>query len=187
MTCIAGFIKDGTVWMGADSLAARGATWHAQTRADSKIFINGHFLIGFTDSYRMGQLLQYSFIPPDRPTGMDVHQYMATHFINRVRKCLELGGYASKSDGVEEGGEFMAGYMGRLFVIHDNYQVAESVDCFNAVGCGAQVALGALSVPMKDRSPGQRILYALKAAADYTSGVRGPFHILSMPSENKTP
>ena len=187
MTCIAGFIKDGTVWMGADSLAVRPNTGSAQIRADNKMFINGHFLIGFTDSYRMGQLLQYSFIPPDRPLGMDAHQYMATWFINKVRKCLDLGGYASKSDGVEEGGEFMVGYMGRIFMICGNYQVAESADCFNAIGCGAQVALGALSVPMKDRSPGQRILYALKAAADYTSGVRGPFHILSIPSENKTP
>ena len=56
MTCIAGLIEDGNIWIGGDSAAV--THYRMMKRADTKVFINGPFLIGFTSSYRMGQILQ---------------------------------------------------------------------------------------------------------------------------------
>ncbi|WPA89675.1 peptidase HslV family [Moorella phage MTATph1] len=167
--------------MGADS-AGVGNYYNLSIRADRKVFKNGPFLMGFTSSFRMGQLLQYSFVPPDHPFNsdgapMDTHKYMATVFIDAVRDCLKNGGFAAKYNEKEEGGTFLVGYRGRLFYVLDDYQVGEPVDNFFAVGCGASFALGSLYSTLNE-PPEQRIYKALEAAEHFSAGVRRPFVIL---------
>jgi hypothetical protein len=89
MTCIAALVKDKKVYMGADSAGLAG--YHLGIRADRKIFMNSGFLFGFTSSFRMGQLLQYSFKPPPFK-GRDLDRFMVRDFIEAVRKCLSKGG-----------------------------------------------------------------------------------------------
>ena len=57
MTCIVGLIDGRRVWMGGDSAGVSGLD--ITVRADAKVFRNGDFLIGFTSSFRMGQLLAF--------------------------------------------------------------------------------------------------------------------------------
>ncbi|KKN17732.1 hypothetical protein LCGC14_0962700, partial [marine sediment metagenome] len=58
MTCIVGFIDDGgKAWMGGDSAGVAGH--HTHPRRDPKVFRVGPVLIGYTSSFRMGQLLRY--------------------------------------------------------------------------------------------------------------------------------
>ena len=107
---------------------------------------------------------------------------MVTIFIDAVRKCLKDGGYASKEKDQEWGGAFLVGYKGRLFMIQDNYQVAESVDNFQSVGCGEEIARGALCVT-SGMAPELRIKSALEAAERYSAGVRGPFVIKELQNQ----
>ena len=65
-------------------------------RADEKVFRNGDFLMGFTTSFRMGQLLRYKLNPPRRHPDDRVAKYMVVDFIDAVRECLKAGGWASK-------------------------------------------------------------------------------------------
>lgn len=150
-------------------------------RADSKVFRNGPFIMGFTASFRMGQLLRYSLVVPDHDPRVEVEKYMATSFINAVRQCLKDGGYAEKNNEVESGGTFLVGYKGRLFEIEDDYQVGESLNGFAAVGCGFAYALGSLH-STDGMKPEDRIRKALVTAEHFNAGVRGPFVILN--SEN---
>lgn len=176
MTCIAGIVHDGKVYMGADSAAVDG--YELYQRADSKVFINGEFLFGFTSSFRMGQLLRYKFIPPQRRKNLSVETFMVKVFVEKIRTCLKKGGFAERKNNVETGGTFIVGYKARLFTIERDFQVGCSIENFAAVGCGGSYARAVLWQLGNSRaSPNYKILQALKAAEYFSAGVRRPFVI----------
>jgi hypothetical protein len=178
MTAIAAVVHGGRVYVGGDSAGVSG--WTMSVRADLKVFTNGPFVMGFTTSFRMGQLLRYALVPPVHPDGMDDARFMVTVFIDAVRECLRIGGWATKDKDREAGGTFLVGYHGRLFVVDNDYQVGEPADGIAAVGTGDGAALGALFAT-PDMGPAERILLALRAAERHNVGVRGPFHIDAEP------
>lgn len=179
MTCIVAVKKDGVVYMGADSAGVGG--YSMRVRSDPKIYRNGKFLFGFTTSFRMGQLLAYSFVPPthygDEGT---IEKFMATKFVDAVRKCLKDGGFARKDSEEERGGVFLVGYEGRIFRIDCDYQVGESAHDFEAVGCGEDIAMGALwAMSKRGVTPELQVRTALHAAEQFSAGVRGPFLLMA--------
>ena len=172
MTCIVGIEDHGRVHLGADSAGVSG--YALTVRADQKVFTTGKFVMGFTTSFRMGQLLRYCFTVAAAPEDMDDVEYMSTCFVDAVRSCLKTGGYARSSDGRESGGCFLVGYRGRLYVVDSDYQVGLPADGYAAVGCGADIALGALYAS-RGMDVAERIEVALDAAERFSGGVRGPF------------
>ncbi|WBB78750.1 hypothetical protein O7606_21425 [Micromonospora sp. WMMD882] len=178
MTAIVGLAQDGTVHIGGDSAGVSGLS--LSVRADSKVFHTGRYLFGFTTSFRMGQLIRYSFDPP-KPKKGDLAAFMSTTFVDALRDCLKAGGWARKENDREEGGTFLVGVRGRLFTVYDDYQVAQAADGFAAVGCGEDIALGALyATAGTGLKPGRRVKVALRAAERFSAGVRGPFVCLSL-------
>lgn len=177
MTCIVGFVEGDTIWMGGDSAGVGG--YSLTVRADQKVFRNGPMIFGFTTSFRMGQLLRYSLVVPDRHPDMDVDKFMVTAFIGAVRECLKTHGYAKKENEQESGGTFLVGYSKRIFRVCDDYQVGTALDGYDACGCGEDVARGAMfaSEHLDGRS---RVLKALAAAERCSAGVRGPFFVDSI-------
>jgi len=178
MTCIAAIVDNGIIYMGADSAGTSG--YEQRLRRDEKIFINNDFIMGFTSSFRMGQLLRYSFKPPKfHADDKDIFAYMATDFVNEVRSCLKSGGYAQSDKGEETGGCFLVGHKGRLFEIEDDYQVAEVYESYMAIGSGQSYAIGAFAAtegePVKTR-----LEKALKIAEKFNAGVSGPFNYLTL-------
>jgi hypothetical protein len=160
--------------MGGDSAGVGG--YSLTVRADQKVFKNGPMLFGFTSSFRMGQLLRYALTVPDHDPRVSVDKYMATTFIDAVRDCLKSHGFARKDAESESGGTFLVGYRGQLFVVHDDYQVGRSADGFDAVGCGHEIAKGALYATAHLRGK-KRVAVALEAAERFSAGVRSPFCI----------
>lgn len=182
MTAIAGFCEGGKVWIGGDSAGVSG--YDLCVRSDPKVFVKGEFAFGFTTSFRMGQLIRYSLTIPEKPFGVTNHEYMATLFVDALRKCLKDGGFAVKDKEREEGGQFLVGYRSKLYLIDYDYQVMEPDDIYAACGCGAQVVRGALFAVFALRnvmSGRDAVLLALKAAERCSTGVRGPFSIVSVP------
>ncbi|ARQ13204.1 hypothetical protein NXC12_PD00095 (plasmid) [Rhizobium etli] len=177
MTCIVGVAQNGNVWIGGDSAASNG--YSSTVRKDVKVFRNGPFIMGFTSSFRMGQLLAHSFRPPTRHADADVYAFMVTDFVDEVRRCLKVGGWAESQNNKESGGTFLVGYEGRLFKIQTDYQVGESLAGHDACGCGENTALGSLFSTVGEK-PESRIMTALAAAAEYSTGVRPPFSIESL-------
>jgi ATP-dependent protease HslVU (ClpYQ) peptidase subunit len=176
VTCIAGVVAaDGTVYIGGDSAGVAG--WSLSVRADSKVFTLGDLAMGFTTSFRMGQVLRYSLDVP-KYDGDDLERWMATTFIDAVRECLKKAGWATKDKEQESGGDFLVGLHGRLFSVHGDYQVGEDADGVAAVGCGGDIALGALWATRGLEAP-KRVRTALEAAERFSAGVRGPFTIVS--------
>lgn len=172
MTCIAAIAHDGRVFMAADSAGLAGLD--LVIRKDPKIYRVGDFMFGFTSSFRMGQLLGHKFNPPQHQSDLTTETYMATAFVDALRETLKAGGYARINNGEEAAGDFLVGYRGRLFRICCDYQVAESIENFDAVGCGAQLAIGALHATA-DQKPLARLNKAMEAAEAFSAGVRRPF------------
>ena len=175
MTCIIGLKHKGDIYIGADSAGVGGSS--ISNRVDSKIYEVGEFIFGFTSSFRMGQLLGYSFKPPIHSKGISIEEFMCTSFINEVKATLKEGGFSRNKNGEDEGGTFIVGYRGRLFTIFDDYQISEVADTYDAVGCGEDLAKGAM-YSTKTLLPLKRIRNALEAAAYFSSGVRAPFKII---------
>lgn len=178
MTCIVGLVEHGKVFIGGDSCVSRGYIQQTMT-AQKKVFRHGNFLIGYSGSLRMEQLLQFAFSPPEHPKDLSIERYLATLFVDALRNALKEAGNAMKQNEQESSpGYFLVGYQGRLVTIESDYSFTEIADGFDAIGSGNEVALGAMHAT-KDMSliPQKRIELALEAAAAYCRGVRGPFVI----------
>lgn len=176
MTCIAAIAAGGIVHMIGDSAGVSG--WDLSLRKDTKVFRVADMVMGFTSSFRMGQLLRYNLSAPKHHPDVDLFTYMVTAFIPAVRDCLKSGGYARIDSNEEHGGCFLVGVKGRLFRVDSDFQVGESIYPFESVGCGAPYALGALSVLIDDesRTPEQSLNCALLRSERFSAGVRRPFH-----------
>lgn len=179
MTAIVGLVHDGDVSMGGDSAGA--SETYIACRVDPKIFRSGEYLIGYTTSFRMGQLLKYSLELPEPPSSGDLMRFMATEFITAVRLCLKNGAWSEVEKSRETGGNFLVGVAGRLFEVEGDFQVTEEVQGYAAVGSGALLALGSMhSTVLSTYSPSKRIRLALEAAECFNPKVRRPFHILTL-------
>jgi hypothetical protein len=163
--------------MGGDSAGVAGFT--LRLRSDLKVFQIGEFLIGYTSSFRMGQLLRFEFNPPEHPEGLDDFTYLVKHFIPAVRQCFKDGGYSTISSNQETGGTFIVGYRGGLYEVDDDFQVGIPFDGYAAVGCGTDIAVGALFAS-RHLPPRQQVMTALKASERFSAGVRAPFKILHL-------
>lgn len=134
MTCIIGLAEKKTVFMSADSAGVAGLD--IVTRKDPKVFLNGEFLIGYTTSFRMGQILRYSFNPPKPREGINSYEYMCTEFIDALISSLKDKGFAKVDNNRISGGTFLVGYRGSLFEIDSDFQVGEVLKNYVSVGCG---------------------------------------------------
>lgn len=178
-TCIVGIEHEGHVYIGGDSAGVKGLS--IQTRRDEKVFKNEDFVMGFTSSFRMGQVLRYAFVPPEHSPRKDDMEYLVTDFIDAVREAYKESGFMSKdeeSNSAESGGTFLLGYKGNLYIVDDDFQVGQTHDGYAAVGCGSDLALGSLYTSSFS-DPVERMEVALKAAAHFSAGVRGPFNYVS--------
>ncbi|MGI5337701.1 hypothetical protein ACQEVS_10030 [Streptomyces sp. CA-181903] len=184
MTVIVGLVHEDQVHIGGDSAGVSKYSLSIAIRKDSKVFRNGRYAMGFTTSFRMGQLLHHAFKAP-RPKG-DLERFMATKFVDKVRACLKDGGWARKDSEQEWAGTFLVGVYGRLFVIGGDYQVGEPADGYAAVGCGSDLALGALhaTAPV-GLSPRERLDAALAAATHHSAGVCGPYSYATAPAHSE--
>lgn len=177
MTAVVGLVHGGSVYIGGDSAGVAGMS--LTVRADTKVFRKKRYLFGFTTSFRMGQLIRYSLKLPKPPRDLD--RFMATTFVDALRDCLKAGGWAAKENDREEGGTFLVGVDGHLFTVYSDYQVAKAADGFAAVGCGDEIALGALFATARTGlRPRRRVMGALAAAERFSAGVRGPFVCLKL-------
>ena len=177
MTAIAGYTDGKTVFIGGDSAGTAGH--YLQTRTDCKVFKSGEMIMGFTSSFRMGQILQYHLSPPKRLEGQKDYEYMVKQFIPAVKAALKEHGYERSKSGEETGGVFLVGYRGGLYCVEGDYQVGSLHKNYHACGCGKDLILGALhALEDYDIPIPEQINIALGAAAEFSSYVKAPFTIL---------
>lgn len=183
MTCIIGYIDKEGVYIGGDSAAISTDDLSLNLRNDEKVFAKGEFIFGYSTSFRMGQLLKYKLRIPSHPKGMENHQYMATIFIDAVKKCFEDNDYNDMMG--DDGGCFLVGYQGKLYSILPDYQVAMPREAYSSIGCGEHIAMGAMYAST-EKDPIKKIEVALNAATTFSMGVRPPFNYVKLLNKKRT-
>lgn len=179
MTCVVGVIHENNVWLGADSAAF--ADLDIVTRSDEKVFQNEEFIIGFSGSYRIGQLIRYAFTPPEKSAKSTEMSFMVNEFVDAIRDLCKEKGVLGKENEIEVmEASLLVGYAGKIYCIEQDFQVSILAERYAAIGTGSQVALGALHAlkDFKDIPPTERINKALQAASEYSVGVRSPYVVI---------
>ena len=177
MTCIVGYECDGKVFMGGDS-ASTGGTNQRISKSD-KVFTRGKFLIGYTSSFRMGQVLRFQLNVPHQSEDQEDYEYMCTTFVNSVIQLFKSSHFIK--DDANEGGTFLVGYKNKLYIVDNDFQVNISEDPFESCGSGSDIAMGAMKIlheTCNGLSPAKKITMALEAASRYNAAVRPPFIII---------
>ena len=180
MTCIVAIAQNGVVYMGADHAASDDKTGWILSRKDPKVFKVGQYGIAFTDSFRMGQILQYNWTPPKytaTKTNVGLDKFMRTKFIDSVKEAFKEHGYGNfgPSEDGDTGGIFIVGVCGRLFTVDEDFHVGENVVNYMAEGSGGTIALGALHATKKQKNPRIRLKAALEAATEFNMSVSAPY------------
>jgi ATP-dependent protease HslVU (ClpYQ) peptidase subunit len=179
MTCIVAIAQNGTVYMGADHAASDDKTGWILARKDPKVFKVGQYGIAFTDSFRMGQILQYNWSPPKytpTKTNSGLDKFMRTKFVDSVKDAFRAQGFGSQVSGQEdEGGIFLIGVEGRIFTMDEDFHIGENIVNYMAEGSGGHIALGALHATKNQKNPKMRLKLALEAAAEFNMAVSAPF------------
>lgn len=173
MTCIVGVEHNNKVYIGGDSMAAAG--WDSHTIDFKKVFRNGEFLIGYSNSFRMGQLLQHSLSIP-KQNNIDDYSYIITCVVPTVQELFIDNRFGKLSDNRVEGGDFLLGYRGKLYKIDSDFQVMRYKSGVYALGCGYAYALGSV-ITNKSDDVKERILTALSVSAEFSNGVCPPFYV----------
>jgi hypothetical protein len=138
-------------------------------------------IFGFTSSFRMGQILNYSFVIPDHDKEKGDFEYLCTDFIDALIDQFIDKRYAKINNNEVSGGFFLMGYRGRLYSVEDDFQVSEMINPYDSCGNGASYALGALhAIEGLSMSPEDRVKTALRAAECFSAAVQSPFTIISV-------
>jgi hypothetical protein len=175
MTCIIGLIHNGSVYIGGDSIAASG--YDARQIAFNKVFQIGEFLIGYTFSFRLGQILEHCLvIEPQLEDESDLHYLIAT-FIPTVKSLFNEHGLTYPGDnGDEVYGNFLLGYRGHLYSIGNAFAVMEYSEGYAVAGCSTDYALAAMEA-LRDLPPKERLERAFEIVNKFSAGVLPPFNI----------
>ena len=170
MTCIVALEDNGKVYMGADSAAVDGEA--ISLRKEPKIFKCGEFLIGFSHSFRYGQIVEHCFNPP-KVTEKNIIKYMVTKFVPELRITLAMNEFEEKESCM------IIGYKGKIFYVESDWNVGYDDTNYHAIGSGAPTAFGSL-YSTQGQHPLDRVRIALEAAQEFTTSVRGPFNYLDV-------
>lgn len=184
MTAIAGVQHEGVVYIGGDSLSGEVQSHNKQVVQNPKVLrlpqpTGGlsEILIGFSWSWRIGNLLQHALDIPDHKTrwgvAKDSLEYVVRHLVPSMQKVM-----ANAVVGADDKLNVVLGYGGRLFEIQSDFSVLEPTDHYAAVGSGYTYALGSLHTTRNMAvSPPDRITLAIEAAIEHSAFVGGPILI----------
>lgn len=178
MTCVVGIVDGDSIYMGADSCSSGGDYY--ETTTEEKVFEKDDFIYGYSGSWRIGQLLRYSFVAPDRTTS-NVKEYFVTDFIDAFKDCIKDKHNKEESDSWD----ILVGHCGHLFHIDSYFHVSErSEHNFMSIGSGGLTSDGAMYV-LDGEKPTERILQALEAASKFIMSVCPPFIVKRIESNSK--
>lgn len=184
MTCIAGLVHNGVVYMGADSIAIDHHSTFETANTD-KVFIRDDFIYAIAGAWRIRDILQYSFTPPEHNPDHSTDKYMKSTYVQALVKCFEDNKFLTIKDGVMELSDaaLLIGYRGELFMLNSDMAMLRCQDWGAAEGSGYQAAFAVLYALDKHGlidDPETRLMIALEAAEQTIASVRRPFKVLSL-------
>ncbi len=168
MTCIVGISDGRRVLIGADSAFSANGGSIVVTDDPPKAWKLGAWCVGFCGDMDVICIMKRELTSSEYSSVQEVVDAINEH--------------APKNSSYEyliaKGAKLWCGTEKSFWACQDRRAGRRTARASHAIGSGAEVALGALYDP-KHRSDTRKILVALEAASYHTSGVRGPFRIVS--------
>jgi ATP-dependent protease HslVU (ClpYQ) peptidase subunit len=172
MTCVVGLITDVGLVFGADSLVTT-ETGLKLTLLDKKVFVKNNVLFGFCGDLRFGQLVKHRFTPPSPGRSKDLEAFMHTKFLPDLQKFCTDSGVLKMED---LSFELLIGIHRSIYTIASDFSVVEASTRYQAIGSGAEYALGVMYATKSLSNFQQRITLALEASSAFSQTVAKPFH-----------
>ena len=182
MTCIVGIKTDDNVYIGADTFGSNSFTGHSYIRP--KIFKKDNFIYGVCGSYRVMQLLEFSYSTPLRTIGQSIEHYLYAKIPDSIRDCLKNGGVINSTNNIEtiaQNSSFLFAYENRLFVFQHDFSILEPIANYATTGSGcyhAEASLYSTENVIKDTE--ERIKKAIICASNYVLSVNNKIDIISL-------
>lgn len=177
MTCIIGLEEEGKAWIGGDSAAV--SNWERRESAISKVFKVSGYTIGYTTSFRMGQLLRYSISYPPVPREL-TEEFLVKEFVEPIRKVFKEFGFSKVDNNEEVGGAFLVGAKNKIFQIDCDFQVQHYLNGLYSIGSGSSYALGAMVALRPNTDPKNRIFRSLEIVREFCMSVTWPNNVLEV-------
>jgi ATP-dependent protease HslVU (ClpYQ) peptidase subunit len=170
MTCIAGIMKDGKVYLAGERGASEGS--YIVPIDKPKIWKTGAYIFGYSGTFD-GQLLQYNFNPPAIEGNFD--KFMHGKFLKSLKEFYsewDLGGKDSELS-------LIIGVKGKLYEHDsDSLTLVSYERDYLAIGSGADFAMGSLHATQTHKDPKRRLTLALNAACDFSTSCISPIDII---------
>jgi ATP-dependent protease HslVU (ClpYQ) peptidase subunit len=145
MTCIVSFFDNNKIVLAGDKCGSNGFT--RSLVKEPKVFFIKDFMIGYTSSFRMGQILKYLWNPPERTVSQTTEKYLYSIVADSIRKTFKDHGFVAKSSMDEEiFGDFVICYDNRIFVMYSDLSILEHDQDIVCVGSGEYHAKVAIQI-----------------------------------------
>jgi ATP-dependent protease HslVU (ClpYQ) peptidase subunit len=178
MTCIAGLVHEGDVYLAADSEMTWGNGTHS---VDDKIITKGDLAIAMCGLAAEAAAVKHRLTLPDLPEDESKHDFwLYVSVPDAIRKCFHDAGILENNSGqATSGGNYIIGWRGRLVSMCSLGGTYPADRGYVANGSGGAVATGALCV-LGDESPKKRLRKAVQAACLWSRGVGGKVHVVKV-------
>jgi ATP-dependent protease HslVU (ClpYQ) peptidase subunit len=169
MTCLVALERGGRVWVGSDSFLG---TDDIRDNIDHpKWFRRSGVLIGYAGSLRAAQVVENFADFRKRERGEPELCYLVGVVALAFRKALNASRVRLSTT------EFLLAYRGKAYVLQNDYSVVRSSHGYTAIGVGAELANGALSVLAENMDARDVVERALRAAERHSTKVGGRLHV----------
>jgi len=197
MTCIIGMEHKGKVYLGADRAVTIGDTVSIMNEPKIYDISNGlfNFILADAGSTKLGDIIKYNFSQELRKNTKeevkDIHAYMRTIFVDTLALSfnehlhqIKMGRLINENElsGLEFS-EMLVGVQGHLFKVDATLSVLDLKDDIDAIGVGADVAIGSLTQSLKSNkkrdaeSIKKYFRDSLSISAKYKEGVEPPYDV----------
>lgn len=201
MTTIVAIQCDGFAVIGTDSrissLDEDGYAYQYGTMGSgqTKIAVNGKYLIGAAGDVRAINILHHVFQPPaPAPSlrGKRLDSFITAKFISSLKSCFDEHGIThcgKDNQKTQQDSSIIAVVNGSVYVIDTDFSWYTDASGVYAIGTGGQIALGALhALQVKQKlsiSQAKRnCIKALTAAAKYDPYTGSPFQTFVQEANN---
>ena len=179
MTCVVAMVDvDGNIHMASDSSASDG---HSQVSIKSpKIFQVGEILIGYSNSFRAAQVLEYDFSPTPRTELQEDMEYLCSYFVHDIREAfISAGACDREANGCDC--DLIIGYRGNIYQLQNDFSILHITDNFLSIGAGSEAANAVLHA-IKDMGikTENMLRLALETTSYYITSVRAPYHFVTL-------
>ncbi len=178
MTCIAGLVHEGQVWLASDAQSTWG---YKKKDCGSKVLQIGDLGIAFTGYAAASVTVKNRLTLPDIPEDEAKHdRWLYVEVPDAIKQCLtDAGILKSESGRIDAGVYAIMGWRGRLCQMDSFLAPYPEMRSYTASGSGGEVALGSL-FSTEDKEPEERLKTAIQAANMWSVGCGVDVHIVNV-------